>query len=195
MFYIFEQPWTLLIAGILALVVILIAHRIWPGNRRLWQWLIPILLITAGFGLDLLVQTDAEKIKAVIKTGVKAVEEENPDVIEAIISDNYSDSYHPTKEALVSHCRARLSEPLVDKSYKTILEIDISPPTATVIFTVRIVFDKQSYAYQGFKRETFTKTKLDLQKEPGNRWLISRAEILEIDRHPANWKQIGQIRR
>ena len=187
---IFDQPWTLLIAAILTLPVLLIFRRILPEKQRWWQWLLPALLAVAAFGLDFLVQTDTEKITAVIKTGTKAVEEENPDAIEAIIADNYRDSYHNTKQSLMRHCTAKLSGPLIEKAVTRIVSIEVSPPKATAIFTVRILFDKQSYVYQSFKSQMLTKVKVDLQKEPDNKWIINRAELLEIDLQPANWKNI-----
>jgi len=190
MFDIFEQPWTLLIVAILVLLVMLMLRRIFPEKRHWAQWLLPAFLTVAAFGFDLLVKTDSEKINAVINTAVKAVEEENCHAIAAVISDNYRDSYHNTKRDLMRHCRARLSEPLVEKNYKTILERDISPPAATVVFTVRIIFDKKSFVYQNFKRSMLTKVKINLQKEQNGSWLINRAEILKIDGYPTNWRRI-----
>jgi len=169
-------------------------RSIFPEKRHWWQLVLPALLAVAAFGLDLLVKTDLEKINAVINTAVKAVEEENPDAIEAIISEDYRDSYHNTKGKLMYHCRARLVPPLVKKNYKTILEIEISPPTATAVFTVRVVFDKKSFVYHSFKRIMLAKVKLNLQKQQDNSWLINRAELLEIDRQRANWRDIRQLR-
>jgi len=190
MFDIFEHPWGLLTLAVVTLLILLMFRRIFPEKRHWWQWLLPAFLIAAAFGLDALVQTDLEKINAVISTAVKAVEEENPDAIETIISNSYHDSFHPTKEALISHCSARLSEPLVEKNIKRIVSIDISPPEATAVFTVRIVFDKRSYVYRDFKQFMLAKIELDLQKELDKSWLINRAEILEIDRQPVNWRDI-----
>ena len=143
----------------------------------------------------MLVKTDTEKIKTVIHTAVKAVEKENPDALEPLISANYRDSYHSTKKALMRYCRATLSQPLIEKNITRILAIEIPQPktTATVIFTVRIVFDKQSFVYQNFRRIMLVKLKLHLQKNPDKRWLISRAELLEIDTQPAKWRDIKQI--
>ena len=193
MFNIFEQPWTLLIVAIVVLLAMLMLRRILPEKRHWWQLALPAFLSVAAFGLDLLVQTDLEKINAVINKGVKAVEEENPDAIEAIISANYRDSHHNTKDRLIHHCRVLLSEPLIEKNIKRILAIEESAPKATVTLTVRIVFDKRSYVYQDFKREIFTKVKLDLQKELDNKWFINRVEILEIDRQPVKWQDIKQV--
>ena len=187
---IFEQPWFLLIASVLVLIVLLIVRAVLPEKRHWWQWLVPLLIAAAAFGLDFLVRTDIEKIKEAIKTATKAVEEENPAAIEPIISTNYRDSYHITKTRLISHCRARLAEPLIEKNITRISEIDIQDTKATVVFTVRIVFDKQSYVYQSFKQLMLIKMNSELQKQADGGWLISRAEILTIDRQPAKWRHI-----
>ena len=198
MLNVFEQSWTLLISAIVTLLIVLMVRRIFPEKWHWWQLILPVLLVAAGLALDYLVQTDTEKINAVINVAVKAVEEEDPDAIEAILADNYRDSYHFTKRTLMTHCRARLSAPLVEKNIRRIVSIEVSPspyqgrdspPTATAIFTVRILFDKQSYVYQGFKTQMLVKMKLDLQKQHDT-WLISRAELLEVDRQPANWQHI-----
>ena len=189
MFDFFEQPWTLLIIAILVLLVMLMLRRIFPEKRYWGQWLLPAFLTIAAFGFDLLVKTDTEKINAVISTAVKAVEQENPDAIEAIISDNYHDSYHNTKKHLMRHCRARLSGPLVEKNKKRPPIIEISPPKATVTLTIIIHFDKQSHVYQDI-RLMWAKVKLDLQKEQDGSWLINRVEILELNMQRANWRDI-----
>ena len=191
MFDVFERPWGLLIVAIVALPVLLMVRRIFPEKRHWWQLALPAFLAVAAFGLDLLVQTDLEKINLVIDTGVKAVEQENPDAIEPIISENYSDSSHRTKTALMRHCRRTLSEPLIEKNIKRIVEIVVSPSrtTAVATFTVRIVFDKRSYIYQSYKRIMLAKVKVNLQKEQ-DKWLINQAELLELDRQPVDWQNI-----
>jgi hypothetical protein len=194
MFDIFEHPWGLLTAAIVALLVLLIVRSVYPEKRRWWQLVLPAFLAASAFGLDLLVQTDLEKINTVISDVVKAVEEENPDAIEAIISEDYSDSYHKTKRALMLHCRRRLSEPLVEKNIERIVEIVVSPSktTAEATFTVRIVFDKRSYVYQSYKRIILAKVEVNLQKEQG-KWLINQVELLELDMQPVNWRQVGKF--
>jgi len=191
MFEIFEQQWTLLIAATLVSFVMLMVRRIFPEKRHWWQLVLPLLFAVAAFGLDWFVRTDSEEINAVINAGVKAVEKEDCVSIETIISENYHDSYHNTKDKLMRRCRPRLSEPLVDKNYKTILAINISPSktTATAIFTVRMIFDKQSYVYRSFKSQMLIKVEIKLQKEQ-DRWLINRVEVIEIDRHPVSWQDI-----
>lgn len=192
MFNIFEQPWTLFIAAVVVLCVVFGFRSIFPEKHHWWQWLLPVFLVIAAFGLDFLVETDLEKINTIIDIGVKAVEDENPDAIEPIIADSYHDSYHSTKKALMAHCRAALSEPLVGKNIKRIVSIDLNPPKATVIFTVRLLFDPQSYVYQNFKQQLLAEVQTDLQKQPDGGWLIERVELLKIDFQPANWQYTEQ---
>ena len=191
MFDIFEQPWGLLIIAVVTLPVLLMVRRIFPEKRHWWQLALPAFLAVAAFGLDWLIETDLEKINKVINTGVKAVEQEDPDAIEPIISEGYSDSYHRNKVALMRHCRRRLSEPLVERNIKRVREIILSPSktTAEATFTVRMVFDERSYVYQSYKREMVARVRVNLQKEQG-KWLINQAELLELDRQPVNWRNI-----
>ncbi len=193
MFQIFEHPWGLLITAAVVVLILLIIRSFSPDKHRRWQWFLPLLIVAAAFGLDHFIQTDAEKIKALIKTAVTAFEEENPDAIEQLISPYYHDSFHGSKQHLMSYCRATLSRPLVEENITRIGKIEFSSPntTATATFTVRIRFDQESYIYS-FKREMFTRVQLNLQKEPDNRWLINRAEILAVDLQQAGWKDIKQ---
>lgn len=192
MFNCFEHPWGLIIIAIITLLILLMFRSIFPEKRRWWQWLLPVFLVVAAFGLDFLVETDSEKIDTVINTCVKAFEDENPDLIEPLIADNYSDSYHSSKSVLMAHCREILSEPLIEKNIKRTVSVEIQPPKATVIFTVRILFDKQSYVYQSFKSQMMTEVQANLQKQLDNRWLISRVELLKIDLQPADWQSTKQ---
>jgi hypothetical protein len=186
----FEQPWTLLVVAIIVLFFMLIWRRVAPGKQRWWQLALPFLIAAAGFSLDVLVATDAEKIRTVIEAAVKAVEEENPDAIEPLISTGYRDSYHNSKSSLMQHGKRRLSKPLIEENIARIIELNLHPPNAKIILTVRVVFDKRSDLYQSFTNQMFTKLEVNLQKGRDGDWLISRAEILEINRQPAKWDYI-----
>lgn len=190
MFDIFEQPWTLVGVGILILFGMLTFRSFVPEKRHLWQLLLPIFLVVAAFGADFLVQTDMEKINAVISIGIKAVEEEDCKAIEAIIADNYNDSYHSTKVSLMTHCRLRLTSHLVEKNIKRALLVELSPPNASATLFTLMTFDKNSSISQNYKSFLLTKVELHLQKKPDGTWLINRAEVLELDRQPVNWSHI-----
>jgi len=190
MFDIFEQPWTLVGLAVLVLFGMFTFRSIFPEKRHLWQLLLPAVLAVAAFGLDSLVQTDLEKINAVINAGIKAVEREDCNAIEAIIADDYWDSYHKTKEGLMVHCRRELSKPLVVKNKKTGLLIGISGPNATATLFTLTTFEKDSYVSESYKSFLLIKVELHLKKLPDERWLIHQVKVLEIDRQPVNWSDI-----
>ncbi len=190
MFSFFEQPWTLLGAAVITLFGVFTYRSFVPEKRYWWQFLIPVFIAAIAFGLDSIVQTDIEKINVLISTGIKAVEEEDTGAIDAIISANYKDSYHNSKEHLIDHCKRELSRSLVEKNKEMGLQLEISPPTATADLTVSMKFEKDSFVTQNYKQFLSVTVKLHLQKEQDKRWLINRAELLEIDRQRVSWRQI-----
>ena len=190
MFEIFEQPWTLVGTAVLVLFGMLTFRSFFPEKRRWWQLLVPVFLTVAAFGADMLVQTDLEKINSVINTAIKGVQQEDCSAIGATIANDYSDSFHSTKKHFMDHCRRELSKPLIDKGKKTGLLIDISDSNATAILFATIIFDKNSFISQNYKSFLLVKARLSIRKQSDKRWLISRIEILELDRQPTNWNSI-----
>lgn len=190
MWNIFEHPWSLIAAAIIVSLAIMIVRSFAPQKHRWWHFALPVLIIIAAFALDFFFQTETELIKNVVNSVITAVEEENCSAIERIIAENYHDSKHRSKRSLIINCTSKLSSPIIEKIIKRIISIEIASPNATAVLTARVMFDEESEIYQGFRREMFTKVKLDLQKQRDKKWLISRAEILEIDLQPAGWKNI-----
>ena len=152
--------------------------------------MLPVFVAVAAFGLDMLVQTDLEKINSVINTVIKAVEGEDCTAIEAIIAENYRDSYHNTKMHLMRHCRKRLTPSLVEKNKKTASLVELSPPNAIATLFMLTTFDKNNPISVDYKSSLLLKIDLHFQKQQDKTWLINRAEILELDRQPAKWKDI-----
>jgi len=191
MFDFFEQPYTLISAAVLVLFGVLTFRSVLPEKRHWWQLLLPVFVVVAAFALDMLVQTDLEKINSVIKTVIKAVEEEDCNTIEAMIAENYSDSFHNSKSHLMRHCRQRLTPSLIVKNKKRASPfVQLSPPRATAILFMLTTFDKNSSISVNYKSFLFSKTELHFQKQLDKTWLINRAEILELDRQPAKWNDI-----
>lgn len=190
MFNFLEQPWTLLGAAVLVLLGMLTFRSVLPEKRCWWQLLVPALVTAAAFGLDIAVETDLEKINAVINTGMKAVEEEDLVAMEAIIAEDYRDSHHDTKTDLMRHCRTQLSQSLVEKNKKRACLVQLSAPTATATLFATITFEKDSYVAQNYKAWLMVQARLSLQKQPDKTWLINGIEIVELDRQPTNWSHI-----
>ena len=187
MMNIFEQPWLLLIAAVVTFVILLILR---PRIASL-KFVIPICIALAAFGTDFLVQTDLEKIKETINTGAKALEDQDCQKIESIISEDYKDSSNNNKQRFMARCKSKLSTPLVEKAIVSYLSIDISQTKkdAAVIFTARLLIDKQSDLAQ-FAKVMSLKIKADLNKNSLDNWLINQIDILEINGQPANWSDI-----
>ena len=191
MFDFFEQPYTLVGAAVLVLFGVLTFRSIIPEKRRFWQWLLPVVLAGAAFGLDALVQTDTEQINATIEAGVGGIEAEDIGAIGQVISESYSDSLHSTKERLLLYCRQALSQSLVVKAkIKGLRLMDLSQANATAVVFTQITFDKNSYVAENYKPSLLIKTRLNLKKKPGIGWLISRVELEGLDGQSVNWRQI-----
>ncbi len=190
MWDIFDQPWTLTGLAVLVFFGVLTYRSIFPEKKSRLQWLLPLVVIAAAFGADYLVQTDLEKIDVVINTGMKAVTNRNYQTIEAIISENFSDSYHNSKESLMADCKRQLSQNSVEKIKKTNQLINVSAPNAKAVVFIIITFDKDSYVSQNFVSFLQMKVDIYLQKQSNNEWLINRVEIREINRQSTGWNQI-----
>jgi len=185
MFNFFEQPWTLTATAGIILLILLVAR---PGKKYLWLWLLPFAVAALAFALDYLVRTEPEKIRMVIKTVVKAAEQENCGAIEPFISPAYRDSLHKSKRTLMAHCTSYLSEPVILKTVLRIGQIGLQNNTATVPFTVRVLFEPESYVYE-FRQQMVFGLEAKLKKT-GQEWLIKRIEIRKIDLMDAGWNQL-----
>ncbi len=185
---IFEQPWLLLIVSVVVLLAVAVFRGLFPQRHRWWFWLLPVIIAIAAFAIDFFVRTDNEEIKEAIAKAVRAVEREDAEAIGPLISNDYHDSFHASKQALLEHCRIRLSEPIIEKNVYGIVSLDVRPPNASAVFTVRVVFDPQGPIYEYRKIMPF-KLQAELRKE-GTKWLFTRFEVLEIDLHPADWRHI-----
>lgn len=183
---IFEQPWLLLIvAGVVFLTVAIFRDALPP--KRAWVfWLTPVSIAIAAFAIDFLIQTDKEKIEDALARVCRAVERENIGAMQPLISKDYRDSVHPSKDALLNHFRGRLEEPIFEKIVPAIVSLDINPPDAKVIFTARVMFDPKGPVYQYQKMMLF-KLEANLKKEDGE-WFFDKVEILTINLQPAGWQ-------
>lgn len=188
----FEQPWTLIGTAVLVLFAVFTFRSVLPEERRRWQWLLPLGVAALALGLDYIVKTDREKINSLIDTVMQAVEQENCDVIDATIADDYRDSFHSTKAELMRHCRRTLSRPLIAKnSIRGMTPPAITPPTATVTLFTTTHFEKDSYVTRDYYTPLAQfKVELHFRKQPDKSWLISRINPLEANKQPIKWRQI-----
>jgi ABC-type multidrug transport system permease subunit len=74
---IFEQLWMLLIVAGVVFIGLAIFCDVLPPKRAWVFWLLPVAIAIAAFAIDFLVETDKEKIEAVLAKASRAVEKEN----------------------------------------------------------------------------------------------------------------------
>ena len=184
----FDQPWTLLGAAVIVLLGVLTFRSVWPEKRRWWQWLLPAGVAVLGLGLDLVVATDLEKINRIGKIAMRAAEEEDCVTLGRLIANDYEDSFHKDKQALLGRCRARLVPPAVERVRKIGMAVDIKPREATVTLTASVKLEAESFWVRSYgKSAALVKAQFWLRKQPDGSWLVTRIEILEVDKIPTGW--------
>jgi hypothetical protein len=183
---IFEEPWLLLIAAGVVFLGLAFFRDLLPPKRGWLFWLLPVVIAILAFAIDFLVRTDKEKIETALAGACRAVEAENIRALAPLISKDYRDSIHPSRQALLNHFQSRLSEPVIEKIVSAIVSLDIKPPDARVVFTARVMFDPKGPVYE-YRKMMLFKLQADLKREKGE-WFFSRTEILTIDLQPAGWQ-------
>ena len=191
MFNIFEQPWTLLGVSVLVLLGVFTFRSVWPERRKPWQLLLPLIVAGSAFGLDALVTTDLEKVHAVTRASIRAVENEDCRGIALWIASDYRDSRHASKADLIKHCQEQLTGPTIAKIKKLGDNVELSGGHAVVTLILSIKFDEQGrIAKQYDLTSCLAKVQFSLAKQPDGRWLINRVEILEVDHIPVTWNSV-----
>ena len=190
MWNIFEQPWTLLGAAVLVFFGVLTYRSVWYEKRRWWQWLLPLVLVGAAFGLDYLVTTDLEQVRATIKSLLQAVENEDCAAISAVIAPDYSDIRHSSKAALMTRCRQELNGPTIEQLKKLDDLVELSSREAKVTLSLFVRFTKGSRIANQYKEVFLAKVRLHLKKQSNGKWLIDRNDMLEVDKIPVTWNSV-----
>jgi len=183
--------WLLPIA-ILVIVFTIILSIIKPKERWDRLWVVPIVLCMFAFSLDWLVKTDDEKIKTVINNGQSAFENENIEALSEIISDDYQDSYHSSKQELLRHCSSYFNGPVFSSITKTSMQTERTDGQAIVPLVVFITFDNESFVFDNYGINTAkVGVRIRLKKERDNNWKICGTEILEVNNQVSDWKRIS----
>jgi len=186
---IFQTPIPLIIVAVVVLMAVTIFRRVLPERRKWWQLLLPAVVLLSAFGADFLCRTDYEKIDLIIKTGKEAAVAGDIEQIGEIISPDYRDSSHKSKERMVSYCRSVLSRLSAEKIKKRYTVIEISGARAAAELEV-VVHLQQESAYAVAGKIVFVKLKLYFTKKKKKKWLIDSSAILEVNKQPWGWKKM-----
>ena len=186
---IFQTPIPLIIAAVVVLMAVTIFRRARPRQRKWWQLLLPAIVLLSAFGADFLFRTDYEKIDLLIKTAKEAAVAGDIEQIEKMISPDYRDSSHDSRERIVTYCRSVLSRLPAEKIKKRYSIIEISGPRATAELEVAVHLQQKSvYAMAG--NIVFVKLKLYFTKTVDKKWLVDSSQILEVNKQPWGWKNM-----
>jgi ketosteroid isomerase-like protein len=187
--YIYEHSWPGLAVAAILLVIFIWFHEFNLRKIKLSQWSLVLIIALGSVALNYFVRTDNEKIRNVIAKIVRAAQNEDVEAIGKCVTDNYHDSFNENKIAFLDHARARLTDNLIEKNVLSIISVDIHIPSASSIFTVRVLFDPRGQVYD-FQKQMIFKLEARLTKQADGSWLINRLEVTEVDMHPVNWQNI-----
>ena len=183
---IFYQPWTLIVIGLSAELALLIGARFWPLKVRRKHLLTGPILIVLALGLDYLVTTDTEKIKAVVATVVKAAEEENAQQIIACVGPTFHSKLGESREHFALFCRKLFSQPQIEENVLRSPQIQLDKTKATARFALATKIDSRS-PWAQWLLQANTVWEFRLEKQPDKTWLIVRIDFLELNGNRLDW--------
>ena len=192
MWNVFEQPWTLLGAAILAFLAVMTFRALCPSKERRWQMAIPVAVAGLAVALDLLVATDPEKIHGLVRAAIKAGQEEDVSALEGLLAQDYRDSFHRDRQHLVEHARTALARSPIASIRVLGRAIErLEPPDASVALSLLTHFDPNSLVAQTYRPVVFVGVRFSLARQANGRWLITAIELTEVDKNPVSWGQIS----
>jgi len=185
----FETPWLLLFIALLLLIVVWFIRQSLP-EKRTWPLLLaPAALAILGLGLDYFVRTDYERIDTVLEKGRRAALNGNTEALADVLAKDYSDRIHGSKHELVSFFKSFFQKSKFDGIRRTSSEIVADPPRATADCAFRVQLAPDN-AYTQAAGLYFVKLRFTLSKQPDGNWLISRADLQEVNFQAMGWKDI-----
>ena len=189
MFNMFEGPWLLLCVAIGTWMGLVIAVNFGVDIRKAWLILVPLAIGGLAFAVDYLVETDMEKIEAIVSEIVDASEQQSPDRIEPLISSDYSDGIHASKEYLMMTCRDIFRNPLAEKIITRFISVEINGRQAEGKFSFLINLDQRSH-YATFAGVAKAKITVVFEKTSSGDWFVKSAELTEVNNQPFNWRMV-----
>ena len=193
MWNIFEYPFVGLGIAVLAMIALWLLWIFKPEKKRKWHPLIPFIIIVLSFAVEYFVQTDREKILGAIDKGIRAFENQKIELIKEIISDDYSDSHHASKESLTAHCHVLFETAAIEKVTFLSREMLIEDNRATFTAEMFVKFAEESEIAKIGKAFLIVKARFHFIKTPTKRWLINNSESLELDRKQITWGEVNKI--
>jgi hypothetical protein len=186
---VFETPWLLLFAALLLLSVVWVIRQSLPDKRTWPLLLIPPAVAILGGGLDYFVKTDYERIDTLLERGRRAAVNEDTMGLAQILADDYSDRLNGSKYELVSFFNSFFEKSQIDRIRRTASQVVIDAPTAEAECAFRVQLAPNN-AYTQAGSLYFVKVRFKLTKQADGRWLISGADLREVNFQPMGWRDV-----
>ncbi len=186
MLNIFETPWLLISVSAFLLVAAGICRQARP-EWGYWPMLAAVLAAGLGLGLDRLIQTDKEKIEAVIDTCRRSVAAGRVRSIEPMIADNYFDAAHPNRQALLSYAEHILGRIAFNAIHVKSHTIEIDGNRARSDLRLRVFMDQQRSDYPMAGGLMLVNMGLEYAKNAAGNWQIARVELRSVNDTSVNW--------
>lgn len=182
---VFDNPWLLLTVAAILLVPAAIARQARPqwGYRPL---LVPLLVALLGLGLDFFVQTDKEKIHAILSDCRRAAIAGDIGPINAAVCERYNDGFHRSRDDFIAAAERGIQQAAIAKVRFQRLDLTLQEQQAVMeIDAVVHLSDQSRYAQYGSL--LFVSLWLEFAKQPSGDWCIARAGVTAVNNQPVNW--------
>ena len=188
MWNVYQSPWLLLLIAFFSFLALGTFRCVFPEKLRLTQWIVPLVIAGTGLGLDYVVHTDLEKIRAALDTLLTSAEIEDVNAIDHLTAPDYRDSFHRSKPQLIQHLHTRFAKPEFERISCLSHSIDpIEGGRTAVVLNVTCVFNKDSDVARVYRAALMAKVKFYLTRQSNGEWKFSQIELLEVDKQPINW--------
>ena len=189
MYNCFEHPWLGLVAAFIGLVAVYLFRSSFPEKRKWWQLLLPVMIVVGAFGLDHFVKTDPEKINNVIETGLQATINKDIKAIDPLFAANYSDRFHPRKDAIMGTVKYLLAGHNFERAVMTYHDILVEGKNATADVLIRVHLNEYGSDIPA-PSIVYAKLRLIFSKKPDSLWAIKSTDLVEINKRPVNWNRV-----
>lgn len=182
---VFENPWLLLTLSVLALVPAAIVRQAKPqwGYRPM---LIPLLLAGLGFALDYAVQTDKEKILAIIQNCRTAATEGQIHHLSESVCQTYDDGYHRSKSLFIAAAERIITRASISKVRFQKIDLNIENTRAVVEMDTVVHLNPDSQ-YAAFGSLIFVSLRMECTRQPSGQWCIISTGVTSVNNQPTNW--------
>jgi hypothetical protein len=179
------------VTAVIVFNIIAVVRWFVPLERK-WLFIPPLTITVLAVALAWLIETDKEKIEKVVSVATQAVKEQRSADLGLLISPDYSDPVHRTREDFTHACRLWLGRVKLDNAAVTDLVLEIQNGKATALIEGVLRFGKKPGADDYLSGMAIPgKVRVTFEKTAGGKWLMRSTELLEIMNQPASWQRVN----